>query len=184
MKRIFIALKVEAGETLLNLISTLKSGLRNENVKWTCLENIHITLAFLGDTEEKLISNISTLLRKECEGFGNFELVIKGAGVFKNISDPRVLWTGIEPSDKLTELNALITNVLKNADGNIEIRAFRPHLTIGRIKYIKNKVLLKTFIDKYKNAEFQREQISELILYESILSHSGPVYRPLGIFKL
>jgi 2'-5' RNA ligase len=98
MKRIFIAIKAEAGATLLKIVSSLKSGLIEEGIKWTNPDNIHITLAFLGDTEEDMIRVISSKLKDRCEGSGNFELYIRGTGVFRNLSDPRVIWAGIEPS--------------------------------------------------------------------------------------
>lgn len=53
MKRIFIAVKVEAGAKVLRMISTFKALLADESIKWVDPVNIHITLAFLGDTEEK-----------------------------------------------------------------------------------------------------------------------------------
>ena len=114
MKRIFIAVKIDTGENLLNMISALKAGLKEERIKWTETENFHITLAFLGDTEEKKIKAINNMLRTTCEGFGEFEIIIKGAGVFKNFSDPRVIWTGIEPSEKLNKLYDSVKAGLKD----------------------------------------------------------------------
>jgi 2'-5' RNA ligase len=84
MKRIFIAVKIDPGETLLNVISSFKTGLKDEQIKWTESENFHITLAFLGDTEDAKVKAIYNMLRPTCEGFGEFEIMIKGAGVFKN----------------------------------------------------------------------------------------------------
>ncbi|MCX6254086.1 MAG: RNA 2',3'-cyclic phosphodiesterase [Bacteroidia bacterium] len=184
MKRIFIALKVEAEESLLKMISSLKSGLSNESIKWTNPNNIHITLAFLGDTEEERIKIISAMLKEKCEGFGKFELIIRGSGVFKNLSDPRVIWTGIDPSGKLAQLNDFIMNGLKSADIKMEGRPFKPHLTLGRIKYLKDLTILKTLMDKFQNSEIQKVPVNEVILYESILLQSGPVYKPLGKYKL
>jgi 2'-5' RNA ligase len=184
MKRIFIAVKVEAGETLLRMISSLKSGLSSESIKWTNPDNIHITLAFLGDTEEEKIKVISAMLKGKCKGSGKFELIIKGSGVFKNLSDPRVIWTGIEPSEKLMHLNYCIMNGLKVAGISIEDRPFKPHLTLGRIKYLKAGNALKELIEKYRDTEIQIVPVNEVILYESILLQSGPVYKPLGKYKL
>jgi 2'-5' RNA ligase len=184
MKRIFIALKVEAGESFLRIISSLKSELSNESIKWTNPDNIHITLAFLGDTEDEKIKIIRAMLKVICEGFGKFELIIKGSGVFKSLIDPRVIWTGIEPSEKLMQLNDLIMNGLKDAGTKIEDRPFKPHLTLGRIKYLKDNSLLKTFMEKYQNADIQKIQVKEVILYESTLLQAGPVYEPISKFKL
>ena len=74
MKRIFIAVKVNPEETFLKMINSFKTALFTENIKWINPENIHITLAFLGDTEEKLIKDINSMLDKVCRNLGNFEL--------------------------------------------------------------------------------------------------------------
>jgi len=179
IKRIFIAVKVEAEEALSDIISALKSGLANENIRWTHPENIHITLAFLGDTEEKKTINISSMLKEKCGGSGKFELIIKGLGVFKNLGNPRVLWTGIEFLEKLSKLHSLIINGLRSEGFILEDRYFSPHLTIGRVKYLKDKTALKELIERYQNQKIQKVTVNEVILYESILLPSGPIYKPI-----
>jgi 2'-5' RNA ligase len=184
MKRIFIAVKIDAGENLLNMISDLKAGLKEERVKWTETDNFHITLAFLGDTEETKIKAINNMLMTTCGGFGEFEIIIKGAGVFKNFSDPRILWTGIETSEKLDKLYDCIKSGLKDTGISFEERPFSPHLTLGRIKSIRDQENLKLLVAVYLTAEMQSQPVNEVILYESILSQTGPVYKPLGRFPL
>ncbi len=184
MKRIFIALKIEAGENLLKMISDLKAGLKEENIKWTGIENLHITLAFLGDTAEEKIEIISQMLKGICEKSGEFEMEIRGAGVFKGFSNPRVMWTGVEASEKLTRLSLYVKDGLNERGIVIEDRPFNPHLTLGRIKNVRDKEALRMLISRYNNAFIQLQEISEVILYESILLQKGPVYKPLGVFKL
>jgi 2'-5' RNA ligase len=184
MKRIFIAVKVGAGEILLKMISSFKTGLSNENIKWTNTDNIHITLSFLGDTEESQIIAINEILMLRCEGFGQFDLVLKGTGVFKSQGDPRVIWVGIEPSEKFIRLNSLIKSSLAQAGTITEDRPFKPHLTLGRIKHLKNTEVLKTLIEEYQNSEIQKVAVNEVILYESILLPTGPLYKPVSKFSL
>lgn len=184
MKRIFIAIKVDAGETLQKIISSLQTELCNETIKWVSRDNIHITLAFLGDTDEERVKLIGIMLREKCEGYGRFDLIIRGTGLFKNMNDPRIIWAGIEPSGKLLQLNALIINGLKNAGVLYEEHPFNPHLTLGRIKHLKDKSMLKKIIDMYQNTQIERVPVHEIILYESILLQSGPVYKPLSKFCL
>ena len=184
MKRIFIALKVDAGATLLGMFSALKSGLQNDNIKWTSIDNIHITLAFLGDTQESIINDISIILTKKCGGCGKFSLTLKGCGLFRNFSDPRIIWTGIEPSDRLIQLNKSIMNGLKVLNIKMEDRPYNPHLTLGRIKHLNDMDLMKSFIEQFQNTEIQKVPVSEVILYESILLQSGPIYQPLAKFHL
>jgi RNA 2',3'-cyclic 3'-phosphodiesterase len=184
MKRIFIAVKVEPGETLLKMISSFKSVLNGENIKWTNADNIHITLVFLGDTEEEQIRIISNILKESCEGFGKFELMIRGSGVFKSINDPRVIWAGIEPSEKFKNLNELIKSGLKTAGIMLEERPFKPHLTLGRIKRLKQAINIKELTARYSDVEIQRIAVTEIILFESILLQTGPVYKKIAGFMI
>ena len=184
MKRIFIALKIEAGENLLKMISLYRTRLNKDQIKWTDTANIHITIVFLGDTEEKTIKEIILMLEEKCKGSGKFELILKGSGIFRNINDPRIIWTGIEPSEKLIRLNNLIMNGLKELEIKMEDRPYKPHLTIGRIKHLNNADSLKTMIDEFQNYKIQLVPVNEVILYESILLTAGPVYKPLRIVKL
>lgn len=184
MKRIFIALRIETGESFLSMLSSFKSGLSEDMIKWTNPDNIHITLAFLGDTEEKTITAIISMLKERCEGSGKFDLIIKGSGVFRNFNDPRIIWTGIEQSEKLSHLNDIITNGLKMLGIKLEDRPFKPHLTIGRIKHINDKGKLKALTEQFQSFKVQIVPINEVILYESILLKTGSVYKPLSFISL
>ena len=184
MKRIFIAVKIETGEKLQSMISTFRTVLKYENIKWTILENLHITLSFLGDTEDDKIDRIDKMVERVCENSGDFELIIKGAGLFKNLNDPRIVWTGIEPSEKLIQLNALIKTGLKEAGVSIEDRTFSPHMTLGRIKSIRDIDLLKSVLTRYHDLELQKQKVREVIMYESLLQPSGPLYKPISTYRL
>lgn len=177
MKRIFIALEIKPEEILLDTFSMLKHNLKNEAIKWTKPENIHITLVFLGDTSEAKISPLSEMLREKCYGFGIFDLTLNGTGIFRSIFDPRIIWIGLMPSEKLLKLNNTILNGLGSIGIKTEDKPFNPHLTLGRIKHINNSEALKTEVEKYKNQFFQLVPVSQVILYESILQQTGPIYK-------
>jgi 2'-5' RNA ligase len=180
MKRIFIAVKIEPRKTLTAMIAELKAAFKDDRIKWAEPGNFHITLAFLGDTPEDKISEVAKMLERVCPGIAEFELSLKGAGVFKSINDPRILWTGIEPSEKLAILFESVRNGLMDAGITPEERKFNPHLTLGRIKSIKDTGRLTSLIDGYRNIEIQKQEVREVILYESLLFQSGPVYKPLN----
>ena len=184
MKRIFIAIKIEPGQTLRRIHSTLKSVLGSERINWIDPANMHLTMAFLGDTEEELIKVVSIMLKQECTGFGNFIFKLKGAGVFKNYRDPRVIWIGIENNEKLMKLNEEINIGLKDSGFRLEDRPFNPHITLGRIKSIRNQVAFQSALEKYKDTLIQEIQVEEVILFESILKPTGPVYKITGKFSL
>lgn len=184
MKRLFIAVKTVPGADLLRMISSVKSLLGHESIKWVDPGNIHITLAFLGDTEEKKIKLLTQILNGTCAGFGRFEFSLTGTGVFKNFNDPRVIWVGISPKETLVNLSSKITDGLKLGGFAIEDRGFRPHLTIGRVRTIKDNENLKRVLETYRETDFQKISASEVILYESILMQTGPLYKELGKFPL
>jgi len=63
-------------------------------------------------------------------------------------------------------------------------KAFNPHLTLGRIKFIQDKDVLYSLVNKYKSTFIQQVTVSEIIFYQSILSSEGPTYNPIKIIKL
>ncbi len=184
MKRIFIAIKIEAGKTLLEVMSSFIASLKNESIKWIDPKNVHITLAFLGDTSEEKIASLDSMLKEKCEGFGDFELIVKGSGVFRNMNDPRVIWAGIEGSEKLGLLNGQILKGLGEVGIEIENRTFRPHLTLGRIRHLKSDIALKDIIARYSSTTIQKVHVSDVILFESTLLSTGPLYTVIGKYSL
>jgi 2'-5' RNA ligase len=184
LKRIFIAVKIVPGPTLLKIIHSLKAVLANDKINWVNPDNIHLTLAFLGDTEEERIKALSIMLKRVCTGFGDLDFKLVGTGIFRDFRDPRVLWAGIEGYEKLLQLNDVIKTGLNDTGFHIEERPFKPHITIGRIKFLKNPESLKSALAMYKDNFIQDVRVEEVILYQSILRPEGPFYKSLGAFKL
>ena len=114
-----------------------------------------------------------------CAGLTPFQLKMKGTGVFRNFSDPKIIWTGIETSDRLLQLNNLILNGLKKLNIDLGDKPFNPHLTLGRIKHLNDKNSLKGILEQFQNTDIQTIPVNEVILYESILYPAGPVYKPI-----
>lgn len=184
MKRIFIAVKTDPQGDLLRMFGSLKARLGAENIKWADPANLHLTLAFLGNTEEKKIAALKSMLHDTCSGFGNFDFNLTGTGVFKSYRDPRVLWVGIQAAERLVQLNKIITKSLKINGFEVEERQFKPHLTLGRVKSLKDTENLKILLESYRDVRFQTVHVNEVILFESILMQTGPIYKPLGIYSM
>lgn len=184
MKRIFIAVRIVPEEALSAMIASFRNGMPDDRIKWTDTGNIHITLAFPGNTEDSIIPAISRMLSEKCSAYEEFEIEIKGAGVFKSIADPRILWAGIERQEKLSALAHIVADGLNDLGIQLEDRPYNPHLTIGRIKHITDRESFTKLIAKYRDQKLQTIRVKEIILYESILKQTGPEYKPLGVFKL
>ncbi len=185
MKRVFIAVKVISNENTYEKLSSIRSNLHDEKIKWVDLANMHITLKFFGDTQEEKIPIINEAIVKNIENkFAGFSFLVKGLGVFKNIHNPRVLWLGIVNKDDLNALNDIIENSLYKIGFDKSDKKFSPHLTIGRIKYLKNRNKLKELLNVYNEYKFQEVKVDKLIIYESVLQKTGPVYSELYTIKL
>lgn len=184
MKRVFIAIKIAADRNFRKLISDIRKELATENIKWVDPENIHITLAFLGDTDEDTLHKVDQMLGSRCKTFSMFELSMEGFGIFRSLQDPRIIWAGIYHSEKLNSMHLSISQGLKELGVKIEDRPFSPHLTIGRIKHVSDMQNLKVLLLKYRSTEIQKMKVREFILYESRLRQEGPDYIPLAKYEL
>ena len=184
MKRTFIAVKVDAGSELEDAVSYIRSGLRNEDIKWVDIGNLHVTLAFIGSTDEQMVKKVVVELNNDLKRFGSIDFHLTGFGIIRNFNDPRVIWTGIEAPARLIEAHEIVKRSLDGLNIKLEDRKFMPHLTIARIKNMKDKNNLQKLIQKYNGIRFQDVTISEIVYYESILLPTGPLYKPLSIIKL
>ncbi len=184
MKRLFIAVNVEPGTNLTKALTAFRAGLAFENIRWVDNSGLHLTLAFLGDTEEDRIRPLSMVMKQKCSGVQPFEFILKGSGIFRNRKAPKVIWLGAEKTEQLYVLYNSIREGLDEAGFVAEGRQFSPHLTIGRIKSLKDRGALETIIAKYRETEFQTIKVESVILYQSILLGTGPVYKVVDRFRL
>jgi 2'-5' RNA ligase len=184
MKRTFIAIRIITGINFEELLSDLKSELKDESVRWVDPGNMHLTLAFLGDTADDILKRVSSMLISRCGDFGEFEFAVTGLGVFRNPDDPRIIWAGIEKNERFMELFQLISSELYELGIKTEQRQFKPHLTVGRVRSLKNNDKLKALLKKYEGKTFQKANVSEIVYYESILQQTGPLYIPILAVEL
>ena len=184
MKRLFIAVPVKFEEKTLDHISKIKEQLYHENIRWVDTDNVHITLKFLGDTPEDLIEEIDESLREIVQNFSVTSLDIKDLGVFPNKHRPRVIWLGLSENEILTGLFKEIEEKMQDLGYEPEHRAFSPHLTLGRVKFLRNLRLLERLLSEYEGFYFQKLPVKKIVLYESILRPQGAQYIPLGTYVL
>ncbi len=184
MKRTFIAIEIPLSNQTVDFINNIKSDLKDEKIRWVASNNMHITLFFLGDTNENEIGSICTKLSGALKDIDSFELICKGLGIFRSVYNPKALWLGFDKSGMLNSLKVEIGKVISDFGFTIEERKFKPHLTLGRMKYIKDRNNLKLLLEKYKDTYIQKFQISEIIFYESQLTTVGPIYKIIQKFSL
>jgi len=175
--RTFVAIKIILKRELEEALFHLRSEMKEENIKWADMNNLHVTLFFLGDTPELQINQISSGLKRVVEQYSQMSIILSGMGLFRNIRDPRIIWIGIEDNTDLRVLHSGIQELLNGLGYPKENRPFKPHLTIGRPKRITDKRKLMKEIEKQGKLCVQESLINEVIFYESILKEKGPKYR-------
>lgn len=185
MKRLFIAVPVnkENKEFVKRLLDELRS--LSLDAKIERIENVHLTLKFLGDTEESKIEVISQKLSEIAKAHQEFIAEFRGFGFFPNAKNPRVLWLGInEPEQKIIKLQSDIERAMEQLGYAREKKPFEAHLTLARIKSSKNIIKLIEDITKLSGIIFEPVKVNHFILYESILKPTGAEYYSLREFYL
>lgn len=116
------------------LIDAVRAGPLGDVPRWVHLENLHLTVRFLGETPPDLTPDAALAVRDALEGFRAFDVVLAGAGSFPEARKPRALWLGIERG--AAELGALadaLDPALEPLGWLRDDRPYRPHLTVARL---------------------------------------------------
>ena len=182
-KRTFIAIKVIPDNLFLKKYNLIRDILKHEDIRWINPGNFHITLRFLGDTGEDEIIETDELLNRIVSDRTTFTFGIQGIDVFRSIRYPRVLWMGLNNSQYLIELKNKIDEYL---DPHFDLplnSSFNPHLTLGRMKRINNREVLRQLIESHRDDLFLDVKVREIIFFESILKREGAVYEILSVHK-
>lgn len=174
MKRMFIAIEIKNNKALADLIASYRSTLAGEKIRWVDTSGMHLTLAFLGDIDEQQQEEAAKVLRQTAHGFEPFTIEFTGAGLFRDLRRPRVLWLGIEAGDTLYEMRSELCRRLREEGLLDEEKPFRPHLTLGRMKRIENRERLSDLLSEPGGNNLPPQHVSEVILYESILREGSP----------
>ena len=178
--RAFIA--IELPEEITAFIHKIQEGLRSYGLKarWVRPENIHLTLKFLGDINNEDIKKAGDAIISAAGENASMSLGAKGIGVFPGVKRPRVIWTGIAGQTKeLADLQKTLDEKLETAGFPKEMRPFKGHLTIARIK---GKVDARRLIDamqEFGRFESKTFMADEVVLFKSELKPSGAVYTKL-----
>lgn len=184
MKRLFIAIRLNPDENFLRIYNILKHNLSHDLIRWVEPDKLHLTLKFLGETHNEKIPKIKQLLTEFVKGKKTLELNFDKVGIFGSSYDPKVIWFGINHNEQIKEFGHNLLHHFHENGFRQDRQNFVPHLTIGRIKKLKNKKYFQSVIDKVKDENIQSFNIKEIILYQSILKPTGPIYIALGKYNL
>ncbi|MCQ5375697.1 MAG: RNA 2',3'-cyclic phosphodiesterase [Methanomassiliicoccales archaeon] len=172
--RAFIAVDLKANEKIAKVLEELKSAL--PSLKLVDQANFHITLKFLGDTEESLIPDIKKTIERATIGLSPFTISLIGTGAFPSKSKIRVIWIGIKNTEQLSMIAKKLDEELYSLGFEMEEREFSPHLTLARAREIISSMKIEKIIDQYREEEFGKEMVESIRLKKSVLTPKGPIY--------
>lgn len=195
MLRAFLA--VELVDDLRNQITLVQQNLRQRlgcespqsiRIAWVQPSSIHLTMKFLGDTEELLIEPMREAVERVMTGHGAAHMPIERLGVFPRLQQPRVLWVG--PSEqweqgdeakRLVALHRAVEDCCRSFGFAPEGRPLSPHLTLARIKegerHIGQALAKSGVMDQPISLGLLA--VESIVLMKSELRSTGPVYAKL-----
>jgi len=185
MKRLFIAVPLNEAtkEKLAGILHELKYV--GFGAKIELIDNIHITLKFLGSTEIKKLEILNTVLNEIAHSFTSFIIQPKGFGFFPNAKYARICWMGIEePTKTLFSIQNEIEQRLSKEGFVKENREFKAHLTLVRIKNPGTTSKLVEKIEQCTEIHFDPMKVKYFSLHESILKPQGAHYSCLNKYYL
>ncbi len=180
MWRLFLAIKVppEVKQELWKIEEAMQVQMLHSKVSWVEPENVHITLHFLGDVEEKRVLELKEQLAKHMYP-EEFSLTLKKVGAFPHKKRPRTLLVSTSLPTQALGLYKRSADVLVGLGLPVDTRPWTPHITLGRVK-VQSEV-------------FQPEKIpltplsfpvTSFELMRSTLTQEGSVYETLASFPL
>ena len=138
--RTFVSIHIPASvrEGLRTVQTELERAIPESAVRWTPFEQLHLTLEFLGDVATGNVPPLESALEQVATTHRPFELSAGRVGAFSSIRNPRVIWAGIGGEvDAVKALQADVKNRVRSFVAEQEARAYKPHVTLGRVRPVK-----------------------------------------------
>lgn len=157
------------------------SGLR-----MTDPEQAHITMKFLGDTDETELPALREALDEAVDdcGIAPFDITVGGLGVFPHLDYISVVWLGVrDGAERLTTIHEAVESRTTDLGFEPEEHEFTPHATLARMDHAGGKDLVQDVVTS-RDPDVGKLTVSELRLTESTLTADGPAYSTVERFEL
>ena len=171
MIRLFTALSVP--DEVAEALARRQTGLPGAN--WRTADQLHITLAFYGEVDERRADDLSVELERAATG-GPFEIALSGVGAFGDGHRTHALWAGVAASERLPVLAGRCRSAAERAAIRIERRDYRPHLTLAYLNAQADPARTGNWIAEHNLLQSPPIRIDRFGLYSSVLTQAGSRY--------
>lgn len=180
--RVFFALAMPKStqQLLAEILASAQRCIPAAAVHWMPKENLHITLQFMPEVHLNDLPQLIENVRSSLTNTPSFYLELKGMEFFPTPTHPRIISLAVGPSDCLTQLSTAVGQGIKASNYPVETRAFRGHLTLGRLRRVHQSFSL----EQIKIPLIPRIWINEICLFESRSGKEHSNYIPLAHLEL
>ena len=168
--RTFISIDVPITDEISDILDSLRN---TDGIRASPKEQIHITLKFLGDTDEKKVIRLCDSLENSLSEKGPFNIIIEGTGAFPNQRNPRVVWLGVKDSEPLMDIANIVNDTISSMNLKCDDKKFSPHITIGRINGMCD---LKEIFKDYGKKSFCTFRCDHIDVMKSVLTPKGAIH--------
>ena len=177
--RTFIAIDLPDGmkSGLGRYVRDISGGKRD--YKWVAVENLHVTMAFLGDIEYDDITVVASAIGRAASEGSPFTARLGAVGTF-----PSVIWIGLSQGDgECQEIYKHLCREMGEAGFRLDDKRYHPHITIARSRR-RMSPEVRRYFETNEPPRSPSFRINELVLFESRLRPQGPEYIPLQRISL
>jgi len=179
--RAFLAVDLDdaARAEALELAQRLRGRPGGDHVRWVRSEALHVTLRFLGQMDPQRAGELTQHVTREVRTQEPFALRLGAPHPFPSARRPRVVALEVEPREPLGALADAVERGVVAAGFEPEARAFRAHLTLGRMRGGRPPQM------EDLDAPRAESPVRDVVLYRSHLGRDGSRYEllermPLG----
>ncbi|HXT13983.1 MAG TPA: RNA 2',3'-cyclic phosphodiesterase [Gemmatimonadaceae bacterium] len=175
--RLFLAINLphEVRREIVAAATTLRASA--PDLSWVGETGLHLTLKFLGEVEDERVPDIEAALAAVAGRHRELLMSLSGVGAFPNFRKARVVWLGVGQDPRLELLHHDVEVACEKLGFEVEGRAFRPHLTLARIKHPLSEDRLRVLARAARQTDYRTDFIIRSVdLMHSELSPRGSTY--------
>jgi len=180
MTRIFLALTLEKDlhDQIIEIKKELRSNLlKDAKISWQRNDHHHLTVYFVGEMEPEQIEQMNNDLSEINFTSVSRSIEITSVSFFPN-ENSQILAALIKPNSHLQKLYETVEKIVVNIGLGSDLRAYRPHITLGRFKEKgRPKYEFGIFEDPLKG------KVRRLEVFESEFSNGKNEYTLLRSFE-
>jgi 2'-5' RNA ligase len=179
--RVFIAVEIPLSirQAIQEQTESLRAALGGGLVRWVPVENMHLTLKFIGDISPANVDMLAQMLTAEAQTCPPFSMEVRGLGSFPTPRRARVIWIGIHAPAALASLQRGIEAAVTRLGYEAETRPFSPHLTLGRVRQqvsASDQQKVRAALEQTSVGALGTAEVTAVHLFKSDLKPSGAEY--------